>query len=166
MSNVATEWVGMLTDLVGYATSETEQTAVDRENARRIERAMARERRARVETLAAGGRMAGALNTRGTQVVGAQRVGFADSNLDLNSGTAADVQASSSIFAALDAETAKNNARAQALGHDAVVERYQTELREMKLAKSQRDAAATVRGVNRMVNFTTSALGGGVGGGM
>jgi len=65
----------------------------------------------------AGAAAAGRIRMGASQLAGQQRLAFAAGNIDSTSGTAANVMASSRLFAELDAETAVNNARREALGH-------------------------------------------------
>lgn len=162
--SVLTEWIGGLTEAIAASVDEGRQAAIDAENRRRIEVAIAAERKARVLTLQRGAEQAGAARTRGTQLLGAQRVAIASNNLDASSGTAADLQASSAIFAEMDAATAQNNARAAALGHDAVLQRYEDAAREIDRQKDARNAAYAAQFGKRAVAFVGSALGGGAGG--
>lgn len=74
-----------------------------------------------------GALQAGLLRARGEQVAAAQRVALANANVDLASGTAADVQQNAAVMSELDAATAQNNARAEALGHKTAARRYQQE---------------------------------------
>lgn len=158
--SVLTEWIGGLTDAIAFSVDEEKQSKVDAENRKRIEVAIAGERRARVMTLEAGARQAGESRTRGTQLQGAQRVAIATNNLDASSGTAADLQASSAIFSEMDADTARNNARAAALGHDAVLQRYDDALKDIERKKDERQAAYVAQWGKRALSFTSSALGG------
>lgn len=158
--SVLTEWIGGLTDAVAFGVNETQQAAIDAQNKDRIQVAMARQRRARVMALEEGARQAGQARTQGSQVLGAQRVALAINNLDATSGTAADLQASSAIFSELDATTAQNNARAAALGHDAVLQRYDDALRDIDRQRDARAAAFGGAWATRAVNFAGSALGG------
>ena len=158
--SVLTEWIGGLTDAIAFNVNEGQQAAIDAQNRQRIELAIARERRARVMTLEQGARQAGAARVQGSQVHGAQRVALAANGLDASSGTAADLQASTSIFSELDATTAQNNARAAALGHDAVLQRYDDALRDGGRQKDARAAAYAAQWGKRVINFTGSALGG------
>ena len=158
--SVLTEWIGGLTDAVAFSVDETNQAKVDAENRKRIQLAIAQERRSRVMTLDAGAKQAGESRTRGTLFQGAQRVAIAANNLDASSGTPADLQASSAIFSEMDAATAQNNARAAALGHDAVLQRYEDAARDIDRKKDERQAAYVAQWGKRALSFTTSALGG------
>lgn len=158
--SVLTEWIGGLTDAIAFSADEGNQAKVDAENRKRIEVAIAGERRARVMTLEAGARQAGEARIRGSQLQGSQRVAIAANNLDASSGTAADLQASSAIFSEMDAATAQNNARGAALGHDAVLQRYEDARKDIDRKKDERQAAYVAQWGKRALSFTTSALGG------
>ncbi|MDP2270918.1 MAG: hypothetical protein Q8K32_09320 [Archangium sp.] len=158
--SVLTEWLGALTDGIAANVAEGSQAKIDAENRKRIQLAIAGERRARVLTLEAGGRQAGEARIRGSQLQGSQRVAIAANNLDASSGTAADLQASSAIFSEMDAATAQNNARAAALGHDAVLQRYDDAYKDIDRKKDERIAGYAAQFGKRAVAFTSSALGG------
>lgn len=51
------------------------------------------------------------------QTIGAQRVALAAQGVDINSGTAADIQASTAKIGAIDAQTIRNNAAREAWGY-------------------------------------------------
>lgn len=60
---------------------------------------------------------AGNVERQGRQVVGSERAGLAAQGIDVNSGSAAQVQASSAAVTALDAQTTRNNAWREAWGY-------------------------------------------------
>lgn len=84
--------------------------------------AKANERNARlseldaVDTETAGNRAGANAFKEGRRVQGAQRAGFAAGGVDVNSGSAADVQADTQTLSALDVLTIKNNASREAYG--------------------------------------------------
>lgn len=102
-----------------------------------------------------GAMQAGLLRSRGTQVAAAQRVAFAANNVDATSGSAADAQASSEMLSELDAETARNNARAQALGHQTSARRYRKEFDKL----NERHGIDGTAGKELMADLYLSALG-------
>ena len=57
------------------------------------------------------------LRREGDRVVGAQRAGYAGQGVDVNSGTASQVQAETRMLSAMDQLTAKNNAWREAYGY-------------------------------------------------
>src|SRR5688572_21516346 len=60
--------------------------------------------------------------TRG--VIGSQRAGFAGQNVDVNQGSAVDVQADAAYLGELDRQTILNNAAREALGYKQDAERH------------------------------------------
>ncbi len=58
------------------------------------------------------------------QVIGAQRTSFAAQNVDVNQGSALDVQADAAYLGELDALTIKNNATKEAYGYHVQAEDY------------------------------------------
>lgn len=57
------------------------------------------------------------INTKARVIVGAQRAGFASQGVDVNSGSAADVQADTAAMSAADARTVRINAMREAWGY-------------------------------------------------
>lgn len=92
-----------------------------------LNRSADQERANAAAALKRGSLEAGMLRVRGERVAAAQRVAFAEGNVDSSSGTAADVQDAAVAVSELDAQTARNNARAAALGHQTAERRYRTE---------------------------------------
>lgn len=76
------------------------------------------------DALQRGALAAGLQRTKGSQVIGAQRAGFAASGIDENSGSAAGVQAAARGMSELDAQTTLNNARRQAWGYQVTAQQY------------------------------------------
>jgi hypothetical protein len=159
--SVLSAWIGGLTDSIGYIVSEEQQGAIDAANRKRIEKAIAQQRQARVAALQQGATQVGQLRARGTAVEGQQRLAYAVGNIDATSGTAAQTQASSRIFTELDVNTTRNNARAAALGHDAVLDRYDDALKDIERQKKARDTAFAMKFAGRALDFTAGAIGGG-----
>lgn len=69
------------------------------------------------DATAQGYRLASQVYRRGTQVRGAQRVALAGQGIRVDTGSAADVQAETSMLTELDMVTAKNNAWREAFGY-------------------------------------------------
>lgn len=65
--------------------------------------------------------------TRVRGAVGAQRAGFAASNIDVNFGTAVDVQADAAVLGELDALTIRNNAARESWGFKVQAENFRRE---------------------------------------
>ena len=91
-----------------YAASKKEEA--DRDNATLAQLHAA-------DALQKGQRAAGQLRQKGTATASAARVGYAASGIDENSGTAAQVEATSRSNAELDALTTMNNATRDAWGY-------------------------------------------------
>ncbi len=114
-----------------------------------------------------GGLEAGALRERGTALQAAQRVGYAVGNIDSSSGTPAAVQTGTAMLAELDAQTARNNAIARALGHKEVSRRYRDQAQRLSDRYGPGGTADTELGLDlglsalgAAFNLGTSALGG------
>lgn len=69
------------------------------------------------DALNRGSRTVGQIRTRGSQIIGQQKVGYAASGIDTQSGTALDTMADSRMMSELDAATVRNNAARQAWGY-------------------------------------------------
>jgi hypothetical protein len=80
------------------------------------------------------------LGTR--QMIGAQRAGMAAQGIDIASGTALDVQASTAYVGELDALTVRNNAAREAWGYQVEAGNYRTQA-----AQAQAAARATAAGM-------------------
>lgn len=93
---------------------------------------------AAVDTLQRGSILAGQLRARGTQVAGAQRVGFAAAGIDVGSQSVVNLAAGTHMLAELDALTAMNNAARQAWGY----RRRAEDLRERGEAFAQQGGLA------------------------
>lgn len=70
------------------------------------------------DALQRGAIESGRLRSMGSDMIARQQVGYANSGVDPTIGTAANVQAGTAAAAELDAQTAKNNAAAEAWGFD------------------------------------------------
>lgn len=73
-------------------------------------------RSAEADALQRGAQTAGRLRTQTSQLIAKQRVAYANSGVELTSGTALDVSASTRMIGELDAKTAENNAAREAWG--------------------------------------------------
>lgn len=74
---------------------------------------------AAAEAIARGDRQANQVKIGAKRLIGAQRAQLAASGVDVNSGSALDVQADTAGMGAMDALTAKNNAWREAWGYKA-----------------------------------------------
>lgn len=79
------------------------------------------------------------IDTRG--MIGAQRAGFAANGVDVNSGSAADIQDDTAALGELDALTIKNNAAREAWGYRKQSQQYQQTARN-----AQRSARSSMFG--------------------
>lgn len=154
IGNVVQSVLGMFTTLGQIGQEGEADRAAFAINQQRVMRSIREQERAAQQIEAEGGRLAGLHRTRGTGVQAAQRVGFAAGNVDASTGTAADAQAASAIVSELDAQTARNNALAQALGHRQAARGLGEDLQQMELQLRGRDR-------ERMARFTGSWLGAG-----
>lgn len=74
------------------------------------------------------------------QLIGSQRAGFAANGVDVNSGTAADIQDDTAAFGEFDALTIANNAAREAWGYRVGA---QNDLMNGRMAQSNAKSAAT-----------------------
>lgn len=122
------------------------------------------------DALARGNQQAGVIQTKGSQLAGAQQVGFAASGVDTQSGSPLSAMADTRMMSAMDQATVKNNAAREAWGIQvAGLNKYQQD--QMKAYGSSTAAdQASLRAKGELVNSvfslgTSSFLGGGGGGG-
>lgn len=87
---------------------------------------------------------------QGQQAVGAERAGYAAGGIDVNSGTAQQVQDSSKQVSELDALTIKNNASLQAWG-------YQTQAAETIRAGKAAQKSARNQAIGALIGGATGA---------
>lgn len=78
--------------------------------------------------------------TRARGVIGAQRASFAGQGVDVNSGSAKDVQSSTAAVGALDSMTIRNNAMREAMGYKVQASNWMT---QAKMAQIGASSAAT-----------------------
>jgi hypothetical protein len=128
--------VGVETDL-----DNQQQAIQSREWNRALRARMLQATDARVR----GARDAGLLRMRGSRLEGQQRLAYAMGNVDANSGTAAQTISSSRLYSELDADTARNNARREALGHDTAVLQLEEYGRAQAVARKSRDVGRALR---------------------
>lgn len=69
------------------------------------------------DAISRGDKSATLVQKQGQQTIGSQRAGLAAQGIDVNSGSASDVQSSTAAMAAQDALTVKNNAWREAWGY-------------------------------------------------
>ncbi len=74
------------------------------------------------------------------QLIGSQRTGFASNGIDVNSGTAAEIQDDTAAFGEFDALTIANNAAREAWGYRVGA---QNDLMNGRMAQSNAKSAAT-----------------------
>lgn len=100
---------------------------------------------AAADALQRGGQEAGATRQAGSQVAAQQRVAYANSGVDANVGTAANVQAGTKALAELDAQVVENNAAREAWGYKQHGLDYQTQA-GLSASRRAREAAGTILG--------------------
>jgi hypothetical protein len=116
-------------------------------------RAMRAQQLQEVDAYSRGAREVGQLRMRASQLEGSQRIGFAMGNVDATSGTAAGTISSSRLFSEVDAETARNNARREALGHKTAQLQLEDWGRGQSQARKARDAGRGLRAVGSILQI-------------
>lgn len=96
------------------------------------------------DSLEQGGVQAGRLRQRGSQVLAQQQVAWANNGIEATVGTPADLASATALAAELDAQTAKNNARREALGHRRAADADRLKWKQMV---DQESADTTARGI-------------------
>jgi hypothetical protein len=116
--------VSLIPQLIGGSIQQENDRTTARMNIAELRRSSYLEQANSAAILQQGNTAAGLRRQAGEQAAGQARVALADSNVDMGSGTAAQLVASSAQNADLDASNIKSNALAQALGHQEVARRY------------------------------------------
>lgn len=98
---------------------------------------------------------------QGTQMVAAQRFGYANSGIDEKTGTAAQVQGNTAAAAELDAQTIKNNAAREAWGLGLQRTQAQQNLQNTTESLNRGVVAADISGSSMIVQGAMGGLGGG-----
>jgi hypothetical protein len=127
---------------------------------REYQRASRAARQQEADALAKGSLESGKARQQGAEVVGEQRNAFASAGLDVNAGTAGQLQRSSEAYSELDAATARNNARREALGFRQYRGKLDDQAKADKDAFDARTAERPLRFMKSMLNSTSSAIGG------
>ena len=122
-AGLATTLIGTGIGAVGEQNAAAQKAAQDQQNAQLAQQQAS-------DVLARGAYQAGQIQQRASQMIAAQRTGYAASGVDENVGSAAAVQSGTRAMATLDAMQTRNNAARQALGYQyqATQEQKQAEL--------------------------------------
>lgn len=113
-------------------------------NRRRLFEARQQQEGLAADALQRGAVESGRIRQKGSDIAAQQAVAFAANGIDSSSGTPAALGDSSRIFSELDAATAMNNARREALGHKQAARTYERDSQQQDIeAKNRADARAT-----------------------
>lgn len=123
----ALDGLAFVTDLIAKTTAFNAEKQAGLANMEELRRSADMEESNAVAALRRGAIAAGRRRMAAAQLGGQQKLAYAASNIDASSGTAAQTQDSSRAYAELDAETARNDARAVAFGHKEQARRYGVE---------------------------------------
>lgn len=123
-----------------------------------------------IYALQAGDQDAATKSMEGAAAVGSIRAAQAASGIDVNTGSAVDVQASERIRSALDTETVRHNAQLRAYGYrsQAMADEAEAGLRRAEGAQAKK--AGQIKGLGTLLSGASSvagmwSMGGGAGGG-
>jgi hypothetical protein len=118
---------------------------------------------------ARGGQQAGRIRMQASQLAARQRVAFANSGVDITTGTPVQVAAGTAAMGELDAQTARNNAAREAWGYEVTAARYgqQAQLAEQQrvrgllssVAGSGGEVAGSISGATQSGAFSSTAGG-------
>lgn len=98
------------------------------------------------DALARGGVMAGRVKMEGAILAGRQKAALASSGVDVQSGSAVDVQESSAGLNALDALTVQNNAAREAWGYKVQAAQFRRQAKVLRATGSARMTGAILGG--------------------
>jgi len=101
------------------------------------------------DALERGNAEAARIRQRRNQVVGQQRATFAAQNVDIGTGSAADVQADTVLLSEMDVDTVKANAAREAWG-------YRTEAATSRFEGNQAAAAGVQRSIRSLIGNANS----------
>jgi hypothetical protein len=90
-----------------------------------------------------------------------QRTAYANSGVDSTVGTAAQVQANTSMQGELDAQMAKNNAAREVWGYQQAKKQAQEDFQAKNDAASRKAAGTVVGGAGKLAGGVASLMGGG-----
>lgn len=131
---LATAVIENITDVAGLVMQTNENRAAFDINHAELKKGWLSEDLAATDAFSRGAREAGMARQRGSQVLGTQRVAFAQNQVDSSSGTAAKLAEATDYAAEQDATTIKANALAEALGHQQTAQKYRTENTRQRMA--------------------------------
>lgn len=119
--------LGSLISGAGQAQQGQQQAAIAERNAQLAE-AQATDAQQR------GGREAGLLRMRASRLTGAQKAAYANSGVDVSSGSPLEAMADTRMMSELDVLTARNNAARQAWGYRVEAQNYREQARADRTA--------------------------------
>lgn len=114
--------------------------------------------RAADDAVSRGETAASRARLKGKMVIGSQRAALAASGVDVNTGSAADVQADTAAMSALDAQTIKNNAAREALGYKTQALNFRTRAQMTRLGGDNAAGNTMLTGGMQFANYSAQAL--------
>lgn len=158
VANDVIQFVGDMFAFDATTKSYQYQMAQADENAR-IAAAAAR------DALVRGGLIEGSIRMRGSAMNSEARAAFAASGIDASSGTAADIQATTTTMSEFDAHLAQNNTLREAMGYRLQQKRFQEERSNLVDEWSAKNAQYSLNQIGTMIKFGFDAASAGGEGG-
>lgn len=121
-----------------------------------------------VDSMMQGYLQASQVRQKGTQTVGAQKVGYVASGVDPSSGTPLDAAGQTGYLTDLDAKTAENNAAREAWGFKKQAQKYQRQIDYLPTQNNEAIAGTVLGTAGKLLNSGSgggSSSGGGDSGG-
>lgn len=129
-------------------------------NMNELERSAQLEEVNAVDALAQGETDAGLSRMKGSEMVARQRVAFASSGVDLSVGTPVQVASSTSRWAELDAQSARNNAMRKAFGYRETARKYRNQAVGIQDQLNADQVAGAFKLAGSMMSTAASGMGG------
>lgn len=146
-------------NLFAGAMATDSKIHADAANANELERVARLEDANAVDSLSRGSLLAGQARMRGSQVIGKQRVAYANSGVDVSVGTPVDVAGGTRLFSEMDAQTLVNNAAREAYGHEQVGIKYRAQKQQVENDLSAQQTALPLNAVGSLLGMAGGLVG-------
>lgn len=155
--SIAQGFVKAVFATVGAIVGEEADQKALQEKHQQLNRAEQRQRALAVDALSRGSFAAGQQRMQGSRVAAQQTVGYEASGVDSSTGTAAQVSDSTRMVAELDAASAMNSARREAMGHTEASGQLRDEWKAQVRAFRGRQTKRAMEVASSYLNFVAGA---------